>query len=705
MDDLPETPARQGRAARTNPANSYEPLHVDLDPDALDGDELRQVETKYYRDPAQSILSTNESPDVPFRYSINPYRGCEHGCIYCLAGSTPILMADGRTTPLREIKVGDEIYGTERKGWYRHYIRTRVQDHWATEKSAYRITLGDGTQLIASADHRFLTDRGWKFVTGEEHGRDRRPHLTTNNKLMGIGKLTKTPSLTPAYRKGYLCGMIRGDGHLASYSYDRPDRSHGHQWQFRLTLTDDSALARTACYLREFEIPTHQFQFKEATQQSNSMAGIRTHARSNVRAVQQLTEWPTNPSPDWRRGFLGGIFDAEGSYSGGTLRISNTDPEILQCIESSLENFGFSLARETKNRRETPVHSLRVRGGLQAHLRFFQLVDPAIRRKTSFEGQALKSSADLGITHIEPLGKRMRLYDITTGTGDFIANGVVSHNCYARPTHEYLGFSAGLDFETRILVKENAPELLAETFQKERWTPAPICLSGNTDPYQPAERELEVTRTLLKVCARHRNPVSLITKNGLVTRDLDILEEMVEWNGVRLTVSVTTLDDELAGAMEPRAARPPLRLRTIEQCAEVGVPVGVNVAPIVPGLTDEEVPRIVEAAAERGADSAGFTVLRLPGAVREVFVDWLDRHVPNRKARVLNRLRSLRGEELNDEDFGVRMTGDGLWADTIGDLFQLACKKHGLDGPSPSLNTDSFRRRPGGQIGLFESST
>ena len=358
MDDLPETPARQGRGARTNPATQYEPLHIDLDPSALDEEERRQVETTYFHDPAQSILSTNESPDVPFRYSINPYRGCEHGCVYC----------------------------------------------------------------------------------------------------------------------------------------------------------------------------------------------------------------------------------------------------------------------------------------------------------------------------------------------------------YARPTHEYLGFSAGLDFETRILVKKNAPELLSETFQKESWSPTPICLSGNTDPYQPAERELEITREILRVCAYHRNPVMLITKNGLVTRDLDILEEMAEWNGVRLTVSVTTLDNALAGAMEPRAARPPLRLRTIEACAAAGVPVGVNAAPIVPGLTDEEVPRILEAAAERGATTAGYTVLRLPGTVREVFVDWLDRHAPHRKERVLNRLRSLRGEELTTEDFGTRMTGEGLWADTIGDLFRLARKKHELDGPSPPLNTGAFRRRSGGQIGLFESS-
>lgn len=254
--------------------------------------------------------------------------------------------------------------------------------------------------------------------------------------------------------------------------------------------------------------------------------------------------------------------------------------------------------------------------------------------------------------------------------------------CYARPTHEYLGFSAGLDFETQILVKENAPALLAERLQQSSWTPTPICISGNTDPYQPVERELELTRRLLEVCAYHRNPVGLISKNGRVTRDIDVLSDMASWNGARVTISVTTLDNELAGAMEPRTARPPLRLKTIEQLADAGIPVGVNVAPIVPGLTDEEVPQILEAAAERGASTAGFTVLRLPGSVRELFLDWLERHAPHRKEGVLNRLQSLRGESLNDDDFGVRMTGRGLWADTIQELFRLGCKKHGLDTPS-----------------------
>lgn len=273
--------------------------------------------------------------------------------------------------------------------------------------------------------------------------------------------------------------------------------------------------------------------------------------------------------------------------------------------------------------------------------------------------------------------------------------------CYARPTHEYLGFSAGLDFETRILVKTNAPALLSDAFQKTRWTPQPVVVSGNTDPYQPGERELEVTRRLLAVFARHRNPVGIITKSGLVTRDVDLLKEMTAWNGVHVTVSITTLDDAIAGTMEPRTARPALRLRTIQRLADAGVPVGVNVAPIIPGLTDEEVPAILEAAAEHGATTAGYTVLRLPGAVRELFVDWIERHFPNRASRVLGRMTEMRGETMSDAEFGVRMRGRGVWAETIRQLFRTGCRQSGLTGGFPPFSTDRFRRLPGGQMDLF----
>lgn len=701
MDQPSEMPFRQGRGARTNPENRFTGKQRVEEPGALTEDERRQVETTYSRDPTRSILAKNDSPDIPFTYSLNPYRGCEHGCVYCLSGDTPILMGNGRTKPLHNVQVGDVIYGTVRRGWYRRYVRTRVLDHWTTEKPAYRITLADGTQLTASGNHRFLTERGWKFVTGQQQGRHRRPHLTLNNALMGVGALLTSPPTTPQYKRGYLCGMIRGDGHLGFYQYDRPGRQHGNQWQFRLALRDDEGLDRTASYLDEVGISTRAFVFQEASPNTSEMAGIRTSARAGVEAIERRTEWPSRPSSEWMRGFLSGIFDAEGSYSGGTLRISNTGEDILHAIETALQHFGFSFVREAKNRRARPVHPVRLLGGLVEHLRFFHLVDPAIRRRVDIEGQALKSAADLQVTRIEPLEGRRPMYDITTETGDFIANGVVSHNCYARPTHEYLGFSAGLDFETRILTKDDAPKLLSEAFQQSSWTPQPVALSGVTDPYQPIERDKEITRGCLAVFLRHRNPVSIITKSGLIRRDVDLLTELAARDLVHVYVSITSLDDGIAGAMEPRAARPQLRLRVVEDLAEAGIPVGVHVTPLVPGLTDEELPAILQAAADAGAQTAGYTVLRLPGAVEALFVDWLETHFPHRKKRVLRRVRSLRGGTLNESTFGTRMQGRGIWAETFQQIYAITARKTGLDESLPPLSTDDFRRLKGGQQSLF----
>jgi DNA repair photolyase len=273
--------------------------------------------------------------------------------------------------------------------------------------------------------------------------------------------------------------------------------------------------------------------------------------------------------------------------------------------------------------------------------------------------------------------------------------------CYARPTHEYLGFSAGIDFETRIFVKEDAPALLSQTFQKPSWTPEPVAMSGVTDPYQPAEREKAVTRGCLKVFLRHRNPVSIITKSGLIRRDVGLLAELAERALVHVFVSITSLDDAVAGAMEPRAARPQLRLQAVETLAEAGVPVGVHIAPVVPGLTDEELPAILQAAADAGAQSAGYQILRLPGAVESLFIDWLETHFPHRANRVLRRVRSLRDGALNETAFGDRMRGHGIWADTYRQLFRATARKTGLDGSLPPLSTDGFRRLKGGQQSLF----
>jgi DNA repair photolyase len=263
--------------------------------------------------------------------------------------------------------------------------------------------------------------------------------------------------------------------------------------------------------------------------------------------------------------------------------------------------------------------------------------------------------------------------------------------CYARPTHEYLGFSAGLDFETRIVVKENAPDLLRAELSKPSWEPQVLAISGVTDAYQPIERKLELTRRCLQVCAEFRNPVQIITKSDLVLRDIDVLKELAAHGAAAVAISVTTLDRDLARILEPRACQPQRRLAAIAGLARAGIPVGVLVAPVLPGLTDHEIPSIVEAAAAAGAQRAGYVLLRLPHGVGELFEQWLDVHMPNKKEKVLGRIRAMRGGKLNDPRFGSRMRGDGPYAEQIRSLFELARRRAGLSGTSPTLSAAAFR--------------
>jgi DNA repair photolyase len=275
--------------------------------------------------------------------------------------------------------------------------------------------------------------------------------------------------------------------------------------------------------------------------------------------------------------------------------------------------------------------------------------------------------------------------------------------CYARPTHEYLGFSSGLDFETKIMVKHDAPELLKKELSRRNWKPQVVAMSGVTDCYQPAEKKLQLTRRCLEVLRDFRNPVVIITKNYLVTRDIDIFQELARYQCIGVSVSLTTLDPHLSAVMEPRASRPARRLAAIQRLAEAGIPVGYLQAPMIPGLTDAEAPAIAEAAARAGAAFAGYVALRLPFAVKSLFEHWLGQHFPERKEKVLNRIRAMRGGKLNDPNFSSRMCGEGVFAQQMADLFQLACKKAGIDHRRPELTTQHFRRGHSRQLALFEA--
>ena len=273
--------------------------------------------------------------------------------------------------------------------------------------------------------------------------------------------------------------------------------------------------------------------------------------------------------------------------------------------------------------------------------------------------------------------------------------------CFARPYHEYLGFSSGLDFETKIMVKLRAPELLRRELSHPRWQPQPIAMSGATDCYQPAERQFRLTRQCLEVCAGLRHPIFIITKNALVTRDLDLLCELARHHCIGVHISVTSLDSDLAGELEPRASRPAARLQAIRELSAAGIPVGVLVAPVIPGLTDHELPSIIEAAAEAGAQRAGYVLLRLPYAVKEIFTQWLDDHAPTRKARILDRMRGLSGGKLYASGWGRRQTGEGVFADQLRRMFEVATRRAGLLSDRFTLSTEHFRRPGGEQLSLL----
>lgn len=272
--------------------------------------------------------------------------------------------------------------------------------------------------------------------------------------------------------------------------------------------------------------------------------------------------------------------------------------------------------------------------------------------------------------------------------------------CYARPTHETLGLSAGLDFETKLFVKQGLPELLRKELSSPNWRPQVVSMSGITDCYQPIEKKFELTRACLKVLLEFRNPVFIVTKNFLVTRDIDILSELARHNAAAVFLSVTTLDRELARVMEPRTALPELRLEAVRKLSDANIPVGVNVAPVIPGLTDHEMPKILEAAAQAGARYAGYTMLRLPYAVKELFEKWIEERFPDRKEKILNRIRSIRGGKLNDPGFHSRMWGHGIFAEQVADLFSVSCRRWGIGKHALELSTAGFRRSGGND--LFE---
>lgn len=438
-------------------------------------------------------------------WTINPYRGCMHQCVYCLSPETLILMGDGRQRPLWAVEVGDEIYGTERRGSYRRYVKTTVLAKWGTRKQAHRVALADGTELIASGDHRFLSDRGWKHVKGTMGGTGQRPYLTLNNKLMGFG------------------------------------------------LNGVSALA----------------------------------------------------------------------------------------------------------------------------------ADPAIVRKLEIEGRAVKSDADLRVLAIEDLGYETNMVDITTGTGDFIANGVISHNCFARTTHEYLDLDAGRDFDSQIVVKVNLVEQLEKELARPSWRREEVMLGTNTDPYQRAEGRYRLMPGAIAAFAASGTPFSILTKGTLLRRDLPLLQAAAERVPVSLAMSIAVVDPELQQSVEPGTPTAAARLETVRAATEAGFSVSVLLMPVLPYLTDSStvLDRTLELIADAGASRVMYSALHLRGSVKPWYMAWLDRTHPE---------LVLRYDELYRRGAYAPKEYRSWLANRIRPLI----RKHRLDRPAETLSSRWASRGP-----------
>ncbi len=584
----------------------------------------------FYEVQARSIVNrVPESSRMSFTWTINPYRGCQHACTYCQPGETPILMADGRTKPLADIRTGDEIYGTVREGRDRRYAVTTVLAHWSTVKPAYRVTLDDGTELLCSGDHRFLTERGWKHVTGAEHGPMQRPFLTTNNKLTGTGGFAEPPKQGAAYRRGYLCGMIRGDAAIGHRSYPlragRGNRVH----LLRLALADKEGLTRTRDYLAHTGIDCREFAFTEEPAARRLMLAIQAGGVDETHAIEREIAWPTRPEPDWHKGYLAGIFDAAGNYSGGILRISSTDQAIIGRLLSSLRAFGFGFTLEPRHR-SGGLAAVRLLGGLKEAVRFFLTADPAITRKRSLAGMAIKSDATLRVAAIEPLGLELPMYDITTGTGDFIANGVVSHNCFARKTHSYLDLDTGEDFNSRVVVKVNAVELLRKKLASPGWHGEHIAMGTNVDCYQRAEGRYRLMPGIIGALRDAANPFSILTKGTLILRDIALLASAAEVTDVGLNVSAGFVDETLWRSVEPGTPAPSRRLEACAALNDRGLGCGVLMGPIIPYLSDSpaQLDATVRQIADAGAIHIVPIVLHLRPGAREWFLAWLRENHP-----------------------------------------------------------------------------
>jgi DNA repair photolyase len=590
--------------------------------------------------------------------------------------------------PIGEIRVGDELVGFDESpapGRTRKFRKAIVQAvRWSKRPTLRLVT--EHSEVVTTANHSWLQSRDFRWSCAHQLSR---------------GRLLRHIPVCPAepedddYRLGYLAGMSLGDGTFRYQPGWRSDKLGFPPAYWRVALADEEALLRLVAYLLTFGVESSIRPFDGGPGARKAMQKVEVRSLKRLSTIHALLA--SEPSTrSYHRGFLAGFFDAEG-HNGDSMRISQLDLSVLDRVSRYAAFLGFHFQLEV---RRGSASTLRFVGRLVDRIRFFSLCKPGIRRKCE---ALFDRKMNVDPERIEALekGPFTDVVDIQTSTGTFYAAGLATHNCFARPTHETLGFSSGLDFETKILVKRDAPQLLRAELSRKSWTPQVIAISGVTDPYQPIERKLGLTRSCLEVLAEFRNPVLIITKNHLVARDRDLLGALARHRAAGVFLSVTSLDGELQRKMEPRTSAPERRLEAIRALADAGVPVGVLVAPVIPGLTDHEMPAILRAAAEARARFAGYVPLRLPHAVKDLFDRWLTDHFPDRKEKILRRIRELRGGKLNDPRFGSRLRGQGIFAEEIAALFAIACRRAGILDGRVELSTAAFRRPGGRQLALL----
>ena len=595
-------------------------------PLALPGATVRTFDTPgfagmtFYEIRAKSLI--NRVPDrsrVPFHWTVNPYRGCSHACAYCLAGDTPILMADGSTRPLAELRPGDTIMGTAGAGGCRRYVPTTVLDHWSTSKSAFRVTLADGTRLVSSGDHRFLTDRGWRHVSPAE---THQPALAVGDLMFGVGRFAESPKESPDYQAGFLCGLIRGDAALGDGS-----AREGDAW------------IRADGYLED--IPLHD-----------------------------ALRWPELPTGSWFRGFLAGAFGAAGRADRLSVTFISGDQGYLSRVIDALTHLGLP-SRSPMRARPGSAGTVEIDRDLWAALRFRHLTGVS-DAPLDASGVGVRGGRQLAVVDIEDLGLTLPLFDISTGTGDFVADGVISHNCFARHTHSYLDLDTGHDFDTKIVVKVNAGELIRRELAAPKWSGAAIAMGTNVDVYQRAEGRYRLMPEILAALRDHANPFSILTKGTLILRDLDLLRQAAEVTQVGLAFSVGFLDEAVWRSVESGTPSPRRRLDAVRRLTEAGFSISILMAPILPGLTDteESIEETVAAIAAAGATSVTPLPLHLRPGAREWYASWLTRTHP----ALAPRYREL---------FGNGSYLPAAYQQEITARVRMAARRHGLHRADP----------------------